>query len=147
MSIATVRKWVEDHEAGRSLFGSRTAAYPGKIQLHPHLCLGPFRVVLSRDQQILMPEVHTADDSPQPCRVDTVCAGPSVRFSFLRMVRRGSRPVSENSIFPFPGLARGEALVHLYVGPGRIKDLTLSVPSIKWFKFRVRLTSKPLLSI
>lgn len=34
-------------------------------------------MVLSRDQQILMPEVHTAEVSPQPCTADATCAGPS----------------------------------------------------------------------
>lgn len=53
----------------------------------------------------------------------------------------------ENSVFLFPGLAWGKALVHLYTGLGRFKGLTLSVPSIKWLKFRVLLTSKTLLYI
>lgn len=46
-----------------------------RFQHLPHLCQGPFGLVLSRNQQILMPEVHTAEVSPPlgPSTVKNSC--------------------------------------------------------------------------
>ena len=70
------------------------------------------------------------------CKRCRVC-GPG-----LRMVWRGSRPALESFVFPVSGLPRGEQLVRLYIGPGRLKSLILSAPSVKWFKLQILPSSK-----
>lgn len=120
------------------LFGSRTAAYPGKSPSSAVFVSGSVWVGLCRDQHILMPE-----GSPQACMRDPLCAGPSLRS----LSEDGYEDAADQCRKILPPLPELAWLVRLYIGPGRLKGLTLFVLSMKWFKFRVLPSSETLLYI
>lgn len=118
-------------------------------------CQGPFGVVCTPMPELLAVEVSLPFQpfSGREQRLFSVLS-PSeesrvcwpVCFPDVSTGVKRQQTSARGFVFPLSGLPPG-CTTHLYIEPGRFRGLILSVPSIKWFKFQILRSSKPLLSI